>query len=214
MARTVVGALVNRRSLLASLGDAVDKPPHNGPPRAVVLQIKPRHTWVEIGGPLLVEAGVPAIELDATLGLVIGQTATRVREIDALGHVDGLVLVADAHAPIESHHRPSARQRARDASLAIGAEAPLGQVDPDRLVLRTFVDDRLVATSDPTDAIRGAAALLAAVSEFMTLAPGDILLLGSPAGGPSVHAGQAVRIEADGLPTLDVRVKLDPAEAA
>jgi 5-oxopent-3-ene-1,2,5-tricarboxylate decarboxylase/2-hydroxyhepta-2,4-diene-1,7-dioate isomerase len=179
-----------------------------------VLQLKPRHTWVGPGGSLLVDAGVPAVELDATLGLVIGRPATGVHEAEALGHVDGLVVVADAHAPIESHHRPSARQRARDASCAIGREAPLAHVDPDRVVLRTFLDDRLVATSDPADAIRGAAALLAAVSEFMTLAPGDILLLGSPAGGPRVQAGQSVRVEADGLATLEVRVERDSMEAA
>lgn len=217
MTRTVVGALVNRRSLLASLGDAVEGAPYKGAPRAVVLQLKPRHTWVGAGGALAVDAATPALEVDATLGLVIGRRAVRLSADDraaALAHVAALVLVADAHASLESHHRPSARQRARDASCAIGAATPLAGLDPDRLVLRTFVDGRPVAASDPADAIRGAAALLAAVTDFMALEPGDVLLLGSPPGGPRVQAGQTVRIEADGLAALEVGVAADPAETA
>lgn len=209
--RTVVGALVNHRSLLASLGDRVEAAPHKGAPRHVVLQVKPRHTWVEGGGALRVDDGVPELEVDATLGLVIGRTAARLPERDALAHVAALVLVADAHAPLDGHHRPSARQRARDASCAIGLEAPLGPLDPDRVVLRTFVDGVLAATSDPADAIRGAAALLAAITEFMTLEPGDILLTGSPSSGARVRAGQRVRIEAVGLPEVEVGIEHDAA---
>jgi 5-oxopent-3-ene-1,2,5-tricarboxylate decarboxylase/2-hydroxyhepta-2,4-diene-1,7-dioate isomerase len=211
MSRTVVGALVNRRSVLAALGDAVDAPPYKGAPKHVVLQVLPRHTWVGPDGAIRVDAAVPELELDAALGLVVGRTASRVVEADALAHVRGLVLVADAHAPLADHHRPSARQRARDASCALGDEVPLAGLDPDRLVLRTAVDGRVVATTDPADALRGAAALLAAVTGFMTLHPGDVLLTGSAAGAPRVRAGQRVAVEADGMPSLAVRVEAEEA---
>jgi 5-oxopent-3-ene-1,2,5-tricarboxylate decarboxylase / 2-hydroxyhepta-2,4-diene-1,7-dioate isomerase len=41
------------------------------------------------------------------------------------------------------------------------------------------------------------------VSEFMTLAPGDVLLLGVAAAAPRARAGQRVAIEIDGLGRLE-----------
>ena len=46
--------------------------------------------------------------------------------------------------------------------------------------------------------IRPVARLIADVTEFMTLAPGDVLLLGVAAGAPRARAGQRVAIEIDG----------------
>jgi 5-oxopent-3-ene-1,2,5-tricarboxylate decarboxylase/2-hydroxyhepta-2,4-diene-1,7-dioate isomerase len=43
---------------------------------------------------------------------------------------------------------------------------------------------------------------LADVSEFMTLSPGDILMLGVSADAPLARAGQQVAIEIDGLGRL------------
>jgi 5-oxopent-3-ene-1,2,5-tricarboxylate decarboxylase/2-hydroxyhepta-2,4-diene-1,7-dioate isomerase len=47
--------------------------------------------------------------------------------------------------------------------------------------------------------------LLADVTEFMTLAPGDVLAVGAAAPAPRVRAGQTVAIEIDGLGTLTNR---------
>jgi 5-oxopent-3-ene-1,2,5-tricarboxylate decarboxylase/2-hydroxyhepta-2,4-diene-1,7-dioate isomerase len=47
------------------------------------------------------------------------------------------------------------------------------------------------------------ARLIADVSTFMTLAAGDLLLLGVAAGAPRARAGQRVRIEIDGIGALE-----------
>jgi 5-oxopent-3-ene-1,2,5-tricarboxylate decarboxylase/2-hydroxyhepta-2,4-diene-1,7-dioate isomerase len=52
--------------------------------------------------------------------------------------------------------------------------------------------------------IRPAAQLLADVTEFMTLAPGDILALGAAAPAPRVRSGQRMTISVDGLGSLDI----------
>jgi 5-oxopent-3-ene-1,2,5-tricarboxylate decarboxylase/2-hydroxyhepta-2,4-diene-1,7-dioate isomerase len=54
--------------------------------------------------------------------------------------------------------------------------------------------------------VRGVARLLADISEFMTLAPGDVLLAGVAPGSPRVRAGASVAIEIDGLGRLETRV--------
>jgi 5-oxopent-3-ene-1,2,5-tricarboxylate decarboxylase / 2-hydroxyhepta-2,4-diene-1,7-dioate isomerase len=47
--------------------------------------------------------------------------------------------------------------------------------------------------------------LIQDVSDFMTLASGDVLTLGAAAPAPRVRAGQTVRIEVDGLGNLSNR---------
>ena len=48
-----------------------------------------------------------------------------------------------------------------------------------------------------------AARLIAEVSAFMTLAAGDVLMLGVAAGAPRARAGQRVRIQIDGIGALE-----------
>lgn len=50
---------------------------------------------------------------------------------------------------------------------------------------------------------RAAARLLADVTEFMTLRPGDVLMLGVPAGAPRARAGQRFAISIAGLGELE-----------
>jgi 5-oxopent-3-ene-1,2,5-tricarboxylate decarboxylase/2-hydroxyhepta-2,4-diene-1,7-dioate isomerase len=78
-------------------------------------------------------------------------------------------------------------------------------VDPDALTIRTYVDGVLVQTSETAALVRSSAALLSGVTEFMTLAPGDVLALGVARPCPRVRAGQRVDIVVDGLGTLSNR---------
>lgn len=200
----VVAALLNHAPLLAALGDAVNQPPHKAPPREPVLAIKPRHTLAADGDAIVVPAGFAALEIGASLGIVIGRTACRVARAAALGVVAGYTIVNDVSVPVPNHYRPAVRFKARDGFCPIGPRGvPASSVsDPDALVVRVRIDGELVHTTDTGDRIRGVAQLIAGVSDFMTLQPGDLLLLGVAAGAPQARAGQRVTIEIDGLGTL------------
>ncbi len=212
---TVYVALMNQRNVLAALGDAVHAAPYKAAPRGVVLAVKPRNTFVAGAAPVLVDAAAPELELSAGLGLVIGRTACALAETEALAVVAGYVIVADFSVPQPSFYRPSVRQRARDASCAIGPTvvARAARIDPDRLAIRVFVGGRPVQETSTGDVVRRAARLLADVTDFMTLVPGDVLMTGGGAGAPRVRAGAAVAIEIDGLGRLETRVAADPGEA-
>lgn len=200
----VIGVLLNHRPALAALGDAVHAAPYKAPPKAPVLYLKPRNTQVADGARVAVPVGVPALEVGAALGLVVGRTACRVPEGQALAHVAGLVLVADLSVPHDSFYRPSVRLKARDGFCPIGPRVwPLAAVpSPDALAVTVAVDGQVVHQTDTGDRIRPAARLLAEVSDFMTLHPGDVLMLGVSAGAPRVAAGLAVAITVQGLGTL------------
>jgi 5-oxopent-3-ene-1,2,5-tricarboxylate decarboxylase/2-hydroxyhepta-2,4-diene-1,7-dioate isomerase len=200
----VYGALLNHRSALAALGAAASAPPYRAPPVAPVLYIKPRNTLALSGDAVRIPAGTLELEVGACLGLVIGRTACRVSEAQALDHVAGYLIVADVSVPHDSYHRPSIRFKARDGYCPLGpavvGRAALGS--PDALTIRTYLDGALLQTASTSDLIRPAARLLADVTEFMTLSPGDVLALGAAAPAPRVRSGQTVTIELDGLGSL------------
>jgi 5-oxopent-3-ene-1,2,5-tricarboxylate decarboxylase/2-hydroxyhepta-2,4-diene-1,7-dioate isomerase len=207
----VYGALLNHRDSLVALGAAVLEPPYRDAPKGVVLYLKPRHALVGHGGAVLVDDAAGELEVRASLGLVIGMTACAVAERDALDHVAGFVLIADGVVPHASHFRPQIRAMARDRSCVLGdAVVPRREAgDPDATVLRVFVDGVLAHTSSTADHMRSAARLIAEVSDFMTLVPGDVLFTGSAPGAPRVRAGARVRVEGDLIGALEFRVAID-----
>jgi 5-oxopent-3-ene-1,2,5-tricarboxylate decarboxylase/2-hydroxyhepta-2,4-diene-1,7-dioate isomerase len=203
----VYGALLNHRSALEVLGDAVNRPPYNAAPAAPVMYIKPRNTLAPSGGVVTIPAGTPELEVGACLGLVIGRTACKVAESRALDYVAGYLIVADVSIPHGSCHRPSIRFKARDGFCPLGpaVTARAAVANPDALTIRTHLDGALVQTASTADLIRPAARLLTDVTEFMTLAPGDVLALGAAWPAPRVRSGQTAMIDIDGLSGLTTR---------
>jgi 5-oxopent-3-ene-1,2,5-tricarboxylate decarboxylase/2-hydroxyhepta-2,4-diene-1,7-dioate isomerase len=189
---------------LTELGSKAAQPPYNAPPRAPVLYIKPRNTLAASGDAVEIPTGMNELEVGPCLGLVIGRIACRVPEEGALHHVAGYLIVNDVSVPHDTFYRPSIRFKARDGFCPLGpAVVPRDAiVDPDALTLRTYIDGVLVQTSSTADLVRSAARLLADVTEFMTLSPGDVLALGVARPAPRVRAGQRVDIVADVLGTL------------
>jgi 5-oxopent-3-ene-1,2,5-tricarboxylate decarboxylase/2-hydroxyhepta-2,4-diene-1,7-dioate isomerase len=212
---TVYGAVLNVRSQVEQMAEAMTRPPYQAPARAPVLYIKPPNTYLESGGMVALPQGVEALEIQPTLGLVIGGTATRVAEARAWSHVAGMVLAAEVCLPHTSLYRPAVRQRCRDGFLPLGSpQAPIQA----SIEVRLKVDGILRASLSTADLVRPIPRLLAEVTDFMTLYPGDVLLVGLPLGQDLVGAGAAVSVEADGFPTLGfglaAEFDLDEGEAA
>jgi len=202
---TVYGALLNHLTALEAIGDAVNRPPYNGAPRAPVLYVKPRNTLASSGDSIAVPSEVTQLEIGATVGLVIGRPACRLSPENALEHLAGFVIVNDVSVPHHSYHRPSIRFKARDGFCPLGPRVvPRTAVaDPDALTIRVYVDGQLQQTASTSELVRPVSTLLADVTDFMTLAPGDVLAIGAAAPAPRVRAGQRVRIEIDGLGQLE-----------
>jgi 5-oxopent-3-ene-1,2,5-tricarboxylate decarboxylase/2-hydroxyhepta-2,4-diene-1,7-dioate isomerase len=200
---TVYGVMLNHPPALEALGEAAHQAPYQAPPKAPVLYIKPRNTHAGPGA-VTIPPDVSQIEVGASLGLVIGQVARGVKAAEALNYVAGYVTVADLRIPHTTYYRPSVKLIARDGFCRMSDTwTPRAAVaNPDELTVKVWLDDALVHQTTTGQRVRGAAQLLADVSEFMTLDPGDVLLLGVSHGAPCVQPGQSSRIEIDGLPPL------------
>ena len=193
---TVYGVLLNDRSALDALGDAVSAPPYKAPPRAPVLYVKPRNTFAGHRAEVRIPDAVEEVEVGGSLGVVIGRTATRVSAANALNYVAGFTVIADLYVPHSSVYRPSVRYRARDGFCVVGPTIVASRhvPDPDKLEIEIVVDgkERFVASTAST--IRNVRALIADVTDFMTLSPGDVLTLGVPHGVPSARVGDQVAV--------------------
>lgn len=202
---TVYGTLLNHRDALAALGEQVNAAPYKAPPKAPVLYIKPRNTVVGHRVPVLVPADVTELEIGATLGIVIGRTASHVAEAQALDFVAGYTVVNDISVPHESVYRPSMRFKCRDGFCPMGPAivARKRVPNPDGLAIAVAFDGETVQQSSTAGLVRPVAGLIADVTEFMTLFPGDVLTVGVAANAPRARAGQTVTITIQGVGQLE-----------
>jgi 5-oxopent-3-ene-1,2,5-tricarboxylate decarboxylase/2-hydroxyhepta-2,4-diene-1,7-dioate isomerase len=203
---TVYGTLLNQRSAVTALGDAANQPPYQSAPKAPILYVKPRNTLAVSGDVISVPADTAELEAGACLGVVIGRAACRLTAANALQYVAGYLAVNDVSVPHHDYYRPSIRYKARDGFCPLGEVTARDRVgDPNALVIHIHVDDQRVQTASTADLVRSVETLLMDVTEFMTLAAGDVLAVGVAAPAPRVRAGQTVSIQIDGLTTLSNR---------
>lgn len=203
---TVYGALLNERADLDRLGDTLLEAPYKGKPKAPALYIKPENTLVAHGASVTLPALATELEIGATLGLVIGRSASRVAAADALDHVRGYTVVIDLSIPHASVYRPAIREKCFDGACPMGpvvvGRADVG--DPHGLTIRTYVNDKLVAERKLDGLVRTIPQLIADVSEFMTLLPDQVLMPSVPLGSPTARAGDRVAVEIDGVGRLEI----------
>ncbi|MBS0580509.1 MAG: fumarylacetoacetate hydrolase family protein [Proteobacteria bacterium] len=208
----VYGALLNHRTALLELGEAATRAPYNAVPQAPVLYLKPRNTLAGDGDPVVVPAGTAELEVGACLGLVIGRPACRLKEDRALESLAGYLIVNDVSIPHQPYFRPSISAKARDGFCPLGRFVPRSAIaDPDALEIRVLIDGQLRLSASTAQLVRPVGRLLADVTEFMTLSPGDVLAVGAAAPAPRVRASQRAAIEIPGLGRLETPFVAEPA---
>lgn len=209
--RTVVGAMLEFQGAWQAMAPAMSQPPHHRPPVHPVLYIKPANTWARTGQPVLLPEDVLEVEVGATLGISFARTASRVKEADALSCVSGYAVVNDVTVPHSALLRPPMRQKCRDGFCPIGPWMPASLLsDPGDLGIRAYVNGELRHSSHTGQLRRSVARLIADVSEFMSLAPGDLLLIGVAENPARARVGDIMAVEIDGIGRLENPVRQEP----
>jgi len=199
---TIYGVALNDRRLLGERLDEFNQPPYQKPPQAPVLFIKTPNTLNHDGGPVTQPRG-GRLQPGPTLGVVIGRDASRVQAADALGHIAGYVIGNEFSLPEDSYYRPAVKAKCRDGFCALGALVPVADIsDPHQLGIHLRVNGEARQSGNTSDWVRTLPQLIEAITEFMTLHAGDILLTGTPPGRVNVQSGDEVMVEIDGLGQL------------
>jgi 5-oxopent-3-ene-1,2,5-tricarboxylate decarboxylase / 2-hydroxyhepta-2,4-diene-1,7-dioate isomerase len=209
----VYGTLLNHAPALQALGEAANAAPYKAAPQAPILFVKPRNTLLApespVAAPPVNSTGSDAWQVGVSLGIVIGRPACRVAEDHANDFIAGYTMVGDFSVPHQSCYRPSVRFKARDGSCKLGPRVvPAAEVaNADNLSISVQIGKDAPLLFSTSQMIRPVARLIADVSEFMTLSPGDVLMLGVAHGAPLVKAGQKVRTEIQGIGSLTTQVE-------
>ena len=143
---------------------------------------------------------------ECELAIVVGQTARRVKKADAYDFIAGYTVANDyaIRDYLENYYRPNLRVKNRDGCTVLGPWfVPVAEVpNPHDLALRTRVNGVVTQQGHTADLISDIPALIAYLSGFMTLQPGDVILTGTPDGVVNVNAGDEVVTEIDGIGRL------------
>jgi 5-oxopent-3-ene-1,2,5-tricarboxylate decarboxylase/2-hydroxyhepta-2,4-diene-1,7-dioate isomerase len=224
---TVYGSLLNFRREYALWAPKMAEPQYKAAPKAPVLYVKTANTFAAHGAAIAVPGEV---EVGAALGLVkadpqcyqhLAQTGQAQAAIEnratGLQAIAGVVLLADLSLPHASYYRPPIKFRNRDGFLGCGpACVPLSAAgDLGALKITVRINGELRQTVDLSTLVRDAATLLADVEAFMTLQPGDVLMLGTDClddgTRPRAKAGDRIEISAPGFAPLVQTLVEEPA---
>lgn len=200
----VYGAALNDQASLDAWGDQLNAAPYKAPPQAPVLYIKPRNTLVASGAVVRRPNGADVVRIGGALGVVFGAPACRVSADEALDCVRGFVPAADLSLPVQSLHRPPIRETCFDGACPIGVEVPKARLaDAGAVTIVVRINDAEVQRVSLEGLLRPLARLIADVSDFMTLYPGDVLLVGAAHDAPLARAGDAFSVEITGVGFLE-----------
>ena len=151
-------------------------------------------------------SGVKFMHYECELAVIIGRRAKNVVRAAAMEHVAGYCIANDyaIRDYLENWYRPNLRVKNRDGGTVLGPwfVDAADVADPSDLELRTFVNGKLTQQGNTRDLIFDIPYLIEYLSSFMTLAPGDVILTGTPEGVANVMPGDEVACEIDGLGRL------------
>jgi 2,4-didehydro-3-deoxy-L-rhamnonate hydrolase len=190
-------------------------------PREPVIFFKSTTSLVGPNDPLVIPRNATKVDWEVELAVVVGKRANYVSRENASDFVAGYVLHNDYSERSFQLERGGQWVKGKSADRF----APLGPYvatpdeipDPGKLRMWLKVNGALRQNSSTANMIFDVATLVAYVSEFMTLLPGDVISTGTPAGvglgmNPPqfLHAGDVVELGIDGLGESRQEV-VDPA---
>ncbi|MFD3702054.1 fumarylacetoacetate hydrolase family protein [Nocardia sp. NPDC058658] len=162
------------------------------------------------------------VDYEGELAVVIGRTGRRIAEADAAEHVLGYTTANDITMRDFQYKTHQWMQgKAWQASTPLGpALVTPAEVDLSSAGIRTVLNGEKVQESDLSMLIFSIPRLIAEISTFTTLTPGDVILTGTPGGvgyrrDPQLFLrdGDQVSVEIDGVGSVRnlVRGEVIPA---
>lgn len=182
--------------------------------------LKPATAVIGPGQAILRPALSPAVDYELELGVIIGRRGRNIDPAKGLQHVAGYTIFNDVSARrLSLAERRDPRPMddffdwlngkwfdtfaAMGPFLVSSEEIP----DPEGLAMRLWVNGELRQNGSTSQMIYNVSELVAFISEFVTLEPGDVIATGTPAGvgdasGTYLQAGDVVVGAIEGLGEL------------
>lgn len=155
-------------------------------PSEPVLFMKATSAICGPNDPIIIPRGSEKTDWEVELGVVIGKAAKYVDEADALDHVAGYCVINDVSERAYQTEREGQWTKGKSCDN-FGQTGPWlvtqdEVADPQNLSMWLEVNGERVQNGSTKTMVYGVAHLVAYLSNFMTLEPGDIISTGTPPG--------------------------------
>ncbi len=186
---------------------------NNPVPDSAVIFCKPPTCIIGEGEQIEIPAYSNDCHHELELALLIGRKGKNIAQEAALEYVAGYAValdltLRDLQDELKSKGLPWELAKGFDGSCPLSDFICATRVaNPDNLVLTLHINGELRQQGNTNQMMRPVAAIIAVVSRYFTLQPGDVILTGTPAGVGPLHSGDQLVAEIEQVGTLKVSVK-------
>ncbi|MFL5462801.1 MAG: fumarylacetoacetate hydrolase family protein [Gemmatimonadaceae bacterium] len=171
----------------------------NEVPREPLIFLKPPSSVVWNGEAIVLPKESTKVEHEGEIGVVVGQTLTRVSESGAARGIRAIIAVNDVTArDLQKTDGQWTRAKGFDTFCPLGEESSK-LPDLDSLTVVTRVNGVERQRGKSSEMVFSIPSLLAYISRIMTLEAGDLVATGTPSGVGPLAPGDVVEIEIPGV---------------
>ena len=154
------------------------------------------------GGPIVIPRGSEITHFEAEMVIVIGKTAKRVSKARALDYVFGVTCGNDVSA--RAWQKADVQWWRAKGSDTFGPCGPFitRGLDYDNLTLELRLNGKVMQREQTSQLIHSVPAMISAISQHITLHPGDLIFTGTPGKTSEIKAGDVVEVELQGVGVL------------
>jgi len=176
-------------------------------PEEPLIFMKPATAVVGTNANVVHPAITNEVHHEAELAVVISKPARNIKAEDASQYIFGYTAANDVTArDLQRRDGQWTRAKGFDTFCPLGPAIET-ELDPlERLAVICRVNGEVRQAGFTSDMVFGVAEVMAYVTAFTTLLPGDVILTGTPSGVGKVEPGDLMEVEVDGIGVLANRV--------
>ncbi|WP_435194707.1 fumarylacetoacetate hydrolase family protein [Natronomonas sp. EA1] len=172
-------------------------------PERPLLFLKPPNTVAAHNQDVELLPGKERIDHEAELGVVIAERCRNVSEAEAEEVIAGYTCVNDiSNRDDQRREQNWVRGKAFDNSAPIGPVIATPEEVPSDASIELRLNGETKQSSSRDHFIFSIPELIAEITAYMTLEPGDVISTGTPAGVGPLSDGDEVEVEIEGVGTL------------
>ncbi|HEV8041650.1 MAG TPA: fumarylacetoacetate hydrolase family protein [Bryobacteraceae bacterium] len=177
----------------------------NEVPAEPLIFLKPPSSLIASGDAIVYPKLSQRVDFEGELGVVMGKRARNVSSAEASGCILGYTCVNDVTArDLQKKDGQWTRGKGFDTFCSVGpCILRRDAADFESLRVQTFVNGEKKQDAPVTEMLFGVDDIIAYVSAFMTLEPGDLIATGTPPGVGPLQPGSKVQIVIEGIGVLE-----------
>lgn len=177
----------------------------NEPPKEPLIFLKPPSSLIASGDNIVYPHLSQRVDFEGELGVIIGRRARKITASQADAYILGYTCVNDITArDLQRKDGQWTRGKGFDTFCAAGpCLLPKGEADFAAFRIRTLVEGDVKQDGSVREMLFSVNDIIAYISEFMTLEPGDLVATGTPPGVGPIEPGSTVQVEINQIGILE-----------